>query len=207
MPSIRLSTTAIASWRRSSVPELFELFDEYAAAYSRGERPQVREYLARAGPQADELAGLIDEFLQRAPVAEPDEETMTIVGALVEGHPPLLELRVQRGLRREQVVDALVRMLGLDVKKEAKVAGYYHQLEGGLLEPRGVDRRVWDALAETFKTRVDDLVAWRPRPAEATPAYLRAAGMPADVVAPPAPASTKVERDEIDDLFLSGANK
>jgi hypothetical protein len=189
------------------VPELFELFDEYAAAYARGERPQAREYLARAGPHADELAGLIDEFLQRTPAVEPDEETMTIVGALVEGHPPLLELRVQRGLRREQVVDALVRILGLDAKKERKVAGYYHQLEGGLLEPRGVDRRVWDALAETFKTRVDDLVAWRPPPAEAASAYLRASVMAPETAPPPAQASTKVERDEIDDLFLSGANK
>jgi len=189
------------------VPELFELFDEYAAAYARGERPRAREYLARAGPQADELAGLIDEFLQRSPAAEPDEETMTIVGALVEGHPPLLELRVQRGLRRAQVVDALVRLLGLDVKKEAKVAGYYHQLEGGLLEPRGVDRRVWDALAETLKTRVDDLVAWRPRRAETAPAYLRAAGVAAEMAPPPVSAASKDERDEIDDLFLFGANK
>jgi hypothetical protein len=189
------------------MPELFELFDEYAAAYSRGERPQAREYLARAGLKADELARLIDEFLQLAPAAEPDEETMTIVGALVEGHPPLLELRVQRGLRRAQVVDALVRMLELDVKKEPKVADYYHQLEGGLLEPRGVDRRVWDALAETFKTRVDDLVTWRPRPTEAAPAYLRAAGAAREMAPPPAQASTKVERDEIDDLFLYGANK
>src|SRR5207237_3136710 len=131
----------------------------------------AREYLARAGPQTGELAGLIDEFLQGSPAAEPDAETVTIVGALVDGHPPLLELRVQRGLRREQVVDALVRLLGLDVKKEQKVAGYYHELEGGLLEPRGVDRRVWDALAQTLKTRVDDLVAWRPPPAEAAPAY------------------------------------
>src|SRR6266480_1484333 len=121
MPSIRRSTTAIASWRSSSVPEMFELFDEYAAAYARGERPRAREYLTRAGPQADELAGLIDQFLQRSPAAEPD------------------------------------------VKKEQKVEGYYHQLEGGLLEPRGVDQRVWEALAQTFKTRVDDLVAWRPR--------------------------------------------
>src|SRR5436190_22580459 len=174
MPSIRRSTTAIASWRRSSVPELFELFDEYAAAYARGERPQAREYLGRAGRHADELARLIDQYLQRSPAIEPDRETVTIMGALVEGHPPLLELRVQRGLRREQVVDALVRMLGLDPKKEQKVADYYHQLEGGLLEPRGVDRRAWDALAATLKTRADDLVAWRPPPAEAAPAYLRA---------------------------------
>ncbi len=189
------------------MPELFELFDEYAAAYARGERPKAREYLQRAGPQADELADLIDEFLRRSPAAEPDEEILTIVGALVEGHPPLLELRVQRGLRREQVVDALVRILGLDVKKEAKVAGYYHQLEGGLLEPRGVDQRVWDALAKTFKTRVDDLVAWRAQPADAAPAYLRAAGAAAETARPLAPTSTKGEWDEIDGLFLSGANK
>jgi hypothetical protein len=189
------------------VPELFELFDEYAAAYARGERPHAREYLERAGPQADELARLIDEFLQRSPAAEPDEETMTIVGALVEGHPPLLELRVQRGLRREQVVDALVRLLGLDAKKEPKVADYYHQLEGGLLEPRGVDRRVWDALAETFKTRLDDLVAWRPPLAEAAPTYLRASGAPVAISPLPRPAAAEGERDEIDDLFLFGANK
>src|SRR2546429_8546984 len=109
MPSIRRSTTAIASWRRSSVPDLFELFDEYAAAYARGERPQAREYLARAGPRADELAGLIDQFLTRTPALEPDEETKSIMAALVEGHPPLLELRVQRGPRREQVGGAPVR--------------------------------------------------------------------------------------------------
>jgi hypothetical protein len=198
---------AIASWRRSSVPELFELFDEYAAAYARGERPQARAYLDRAGAQADELAALIDEFLRRSPAAEPDKETITIVGALVEGHPPLLELRVERGLRREQVVDALVRLLGLDVKKEQKVAGYYHQLEGGLLEPRGVDRRVWDALAQTFKTRVEDLVAWRPPSADAAPAYLRASGVTAATAPPPSPAATKGERDEIDELFLFGINK
>jgi hypothetical protein len=189
------------------VPELFELFDDYAAAYARGERPQAREYLERAGPLADALARLIDHFLQGSPAAEPDEETMTIVGALVEGHPPLLELRVQRGLRREQVVDALVRLLGLDVKKGQKVAGYYHQLEGGLLEPRGVDRRVWEALAQTFKTRVDDLVAWRPPSIEAAPAYLRASRA-VDAMAPLArPATAEIERDEIDELFLFGTNK
>ncbi len=87
------------------------------------------------------------------------------------------------------------------------MADYYHQLEGGLLEPRGVDRRVWAALAETFKTRVDDLVVWRPRPAEAAPAYLRASGVTAAMAPPPRPAATEGERDEIDDLFLFGANK
>src|SRR2546429_9232827 len=111
MPSIRRSTTAIASWRRSSVPDLFELFDEYAAAYARGERPQAREYLAQAGSQADELAGLIDEVLQRSPAAEPGEETVTIVGALGGGHPPPLGVRGPRGRRPGQVVEPPVPVL------------------------------------------------------------------------------------------------
>jgi hypothetical protein len=40
-----------------------ELFGEYAAAYARGERPQSREFLARAGEQVDEQASLIDTLL------------------------------------------------------------------------------------------------------------------------------------------------
>jgi cell division protein FtsB len=36
----------------------FELFDEYAAAYARGERPDAGAYLERAGAEADELARL-----------------------------------------------------------------------------------------------------------------------------------------------------
>jgi hypothetical protein len=206
MQSIKLSTTAMASWRRSLVPKLFELFDEYAAAYARGERPQASEYLARAGTEADELAGLIDQFLKRTPALEPDEETKSIMSALVEGHPALLELRVQRGLRREQVVDTLVRALGLDVKKTEKVAGYYHQLEGGLLEPRGVDRRVWDVLAETLKARIDDLVAWRPQLTAAAPAYLRASEDASAAKASPPPGTAPPDDfDEIDALFRSGS--
>ena len=70
------------------MPELFELFDEYAAAYARGERPQAREYLARAGPQADELAGLIDEFLQRSPAAEPAPAYLRATSAIDPTAPP-----------------------------------------------------------------------------------------------------------------------
>ena len=37
------------------------LFDEYVAAYARGERPEAAEYLRRAGAHADALAALLDE--------------------------------------------------------------------------------------------------------------------------------------------------
>ena len=93
--------------------DVSRLFDEYAVRYRRGERPDAREYLERGGAGAAELAGLIDAFLARAPVAQPDEDTVALMEAWLADEPPLLALRVRRGLRREAVVDALVRALGL----------------------------------------------------------------------------------------------
>jgi hypothetical protein len=186
--------------------DVFELFDEYAAAHARGDRPRARDYLERAGPQRDELARLIDEYLKRSTSAEPSDEARAFAAAVVDGGTPLLELRVQRGLRRKQVVEALIELLGLDAAKQEKVAGYYHELESGLLEPSGVDRRVWDALAQTLKAKAEDLARWRPTaggPAVAA-AYLRRA----DPVAPLGAAPQEAERsqfDEVDALFRSGS--
>src|SRR6187200_2422567 len=109
------------SWRRSCVPErVDELFAEYAAAYVRGERPAASEFLARGGAEADELAGLIDAFLARAPAPAPDEATVALFEAWQAGESPLVRLRTARGLKRETVVATIVRTLGLDAKKEAK---------------------------------------------------------------------------------------
>src|SRR6266511_1721203 len=149
------------SWRRSCVPErVKELFGEYAAAYARGERPQAREFLARAGGQVDELASLIDAFLKRAPAPAPDEQAVELFEAWQAGESPLLRLRKARGLTRDAVVAALVRTLGLDEKKNEKVRRYYRELETGLLEPEGVERRVWDVLAHVLGVRVADLFGW-----------------------------------------------
>jgi hypothetical protein len=185
------------------VTDVSNIFDEYASAHARGEHPRAREYLEQAGPQADELAQLIDEYLRRAPACEPTDDARAVAAAVVEGGTPLLELRVARGLRRAQVVSALIQLLGLDAKKTEKVADYYHELEGGLLEPSGVDRRVWDALAETLKAKADDLARWQsaPGPAPATAAYLRAAEPLARLSATPDP--ERSERDEVDVLFRS----
>jgi hypothetical protein len=146
--------------------DAFTLFDDYAARFARGEAPDLRGYLTRAGEDAGELGRLVDAFLARASPPDPDEERVALARAWVEGEPPLLELRTRRGLKRDAVVDALVQLLGLDPIKRAKVKRYYHELESGLLEPQRVDRRVWAALAQTLKAQVADLAAWRPRPIE-----------------------------------------
>ena len=187
--------------------DVFALFDDYAARFARGEQPDAREYLSRAGEGADELAAMIDRWLAVAPPPPPGEESVALARAWVEGQPPLLELRTRRGLRRRDVVADLIKLLGLDMAKRDKVTAYYHQLEGGLLEPRTVDRRVWAALARTLRARVEDLVAWRPRPMpRAEPAFYRAeepmAVMAAPAAAPPEARHREPEApDEIDELF------
>jgi hypothetical protein len=68
-------------------------FDDFA----RGERPDTREYLARAGEGADELAAMMDRFLQAAQVPAAGEDERALVAAWIEGEPPVLELRNRRG--------------------------------------------------------------------------------------------------------------
>jgi len=183
-----------------------ELFGEYASAYARGERPQAREFLARAGGQVDELASLIDAFLARAPAPTPDEHAVDLFDAWQAGESPLLRLRTARGVTREAVVAALVRTLGLDIKKKEKVRRYYYELESGLLEPEGVDRRVWDVLAATLGARIRDLVAWGPRRSEfPAPAFAHEAQ--AMMAAMRAPDQPQEPEDEVDRLFHIDPNE
>jgi hypothetical protein len=185
--------------------DIMSLLDEYAARLARGERPDAHEYLERAGEQREELAAVLDRFLALAPAPHPDEETVALVGAWVANQPPVLELRVRRGLTRGAVVDALIGALALAATKRDKVTRYYHQLETGLLEPTRVDRSVWEALASALRVRVDDLIGWRRQPADLQAAYLRASADAAlSTMAPAAPAErgTQEEPDEIDRLFL-----
>jgi hypothetical protein len=180
-----------------------ELFGEYAAAYSRGERPQAREFLARAGGQVDELASLIDGLLASAPAPVPDEQTVALFEAWRAGDSPLPRLRTARGLTRDAVVATLIRTLGLDEKKKEKVGRYYNELESGLLEPERVDRRVWDVLAETLGARVRELVPSGLRPSD-VPAAAFARASPPMMAATRAPDALPRSEDEVDRLFRSG---
>jgi transcriptional regulator with XRE-family HTH domain len=183
------------------------LFDEYAAAYARGERPRAEAYLERAGGEAETLAGLIDEFLRSAPAPATTNEDLELLEGFLAGDTPLLRLRVARGETRERVVEALVERLGLDRLKLAKVRRYYHRLEAGTLDPSRVDRRVLEALAEALRARVEDLTVWRPRPPsfELPAAYRAEVAPPAPPLAPAEPAAG--EQDEIDLLFLGPADR
>lgn len=173
------------------------IFEEYAARFARGERPDLREYLERVGGDRDELARLVDAFLTRVEPPPPGEEDVALMEAWIAGRAPLTELRARRGLKRSEVVEALIERFGLDKGKRRKVERYLHEIETGQLVP--AERRLLDALAEILRARVSDILALRPRPLEAKLAYMRAAA-PEPTLAAPA-AAAQEPPDEIDELF------
>jgi hypothetical protein len=176
------------------------LLAEFAGRYVRGEDPDVGEYLGRAGPAADDLAAAIDALVARLPVPEPDPESVAIMSAWIRGESPLSELRSLRGIRRDALTASLVEHLGLAAERTAKVGRYMHRLEAGLLEPRRVSARVWDALAAALGPRVRDAAALRPQLPSAAAAY-RAKPGEEPLVPLPVPEEAG-EWDEVDELFL-----
>jgi hypothetical protein len=138
-----------------------ELFAEYAAAYGSGERPRAADYLARAGEDAEELAAMIDRLLRTAPRRAPTPDDAARLASLLE-EPPVLQLRVRRRLKREEVVDRLLVALGLGPKLRPRLHDAYHELETAQLDPARVDTTVWAALQEILSANVRDLAIWRP---------------------------------------------
>jgi hypothetical protein len=177
-----------------------QLFDEFGERYLRGERPDVREYLERAGSEADELAPMIDRFLAAVPAPAASEDTVEAWRAWLAGESPLRALKARRGVHDMQIVEALVDKLGLDRSKSKKVAGYYHELESGELDPRRVDRRVYEVIANQLKARIGDLLAWT-RPQPIAPRWFLSAASEAAAFRV-SPAQPTEELDEIDRLFL-----
>jgi hypothetical protein len=203
MQFTRRSTTATESSGRSSVPSrLFELFDEYAAAYARGDRPDVDNYLARAGEEREDLGSLLDEFLRRTPAPMPTEDDVRLLGLMLADEPPLLRLRVRRGIKVDEVVSAVIDRFGLDPAKSPKVKRYYQRLEGGLLDPGGVSNRLRAVLADVFGASVDSAISSTAQPAAPATAFLRRSEE--FEAAPSAPAAAAAEDDEIDRLFTGG---
>ena len=190
------------------------LFDELAAAYVRGERPDLPAYLARAGDEADELARLVDAFLRTVPPPEPSEDDVAVMRARLGGEPGLLALRKRRGRRVDDVVDELAARLEVDDRTRLK--RYYQRLEGGVLDPHRIDERVWEALHTVYETSVRNLI--RPlvtRQGGSAMAYYRRTVTLDDDGAGPAHAAPRAEpmlvtrgdpapaaRDALDRLFL-----
>ncbi len=183
---------------------MFELFDEYAVRYARGEFPDPGDYLGRAGAEAEQLASMLDLFLQWAPPPEPSEVAVELMQAWIAGEPPLRVLRVRRSLRVDDVVQGLAAALAVDVAHVGKLRRYCQQLERGSLEVARVDSRVFDALASLLTAPASLLRAYAALPrgqlsATAAPAY-RADEMPA--LPPRVRGSVDEEWDEVDELFV-----
>ena len=113
-----------------SAKNVGELFDDFVASFSAGGDPDVLDYLTRAGARRDELATLLDAFLAAAAPPEPSEEKVAAMRAWIAGQPPLLDLRVRRGLKAEAVVERLRELLVLPARALGALRVAYHELEG-----------------------------------------------------------------------------
>lgn len=172
-----------------------QLFDEWAARFARGERPDLGAYLARAGDGQEELARLADAWLARVEPPEPDEDAVALAQAWIAGDSPILELRRRQGLKRDQVVEFIIERFGLDTAKRGKVKRYYHEVESGERLP--ADEGLVKALAELLHARAADLFRWKPRPLQPSPAaYFRSEQRVVASLKMPA-----VQEDEVDRLF------
>ena len=136
------------------------LLADYIAEHRAGGEADPREYLSRASSaQRTELAALIDAYLARAPRQQfnetefrgsraertVDELERAIAGKAGLWPAMLPQLRDRAGLKRSELVERLAAALGVGDRRD-KVAGYYHEMEQGLLPAAGVSDRVLDAL-------------------------------------------------------------
>lgn len=180
--------------------ELETLLDELARRHARGEPLDVEGILARAGDRADELAPLIEAFLERAPRRGATPESLRFVQSLDD--PPMLRARVAKRLRVDDVVDAIVAACELAPDARPKVRRYYQQLEGGILDPACVAASVWDAITGILG-RSRELLSAPPGPAPAAaPMYRADALFQLNEVAVSPPLAEPDAPDEVDALFL-----
>lgn len=147
------------------------LLNDFVDAWSAGERPRVEDYLERA-PEGDrdELALLINAFLEEAPQPKYSAETLAQIqaepavaelSALIDSQagfwPSLLpRLRERAELTRDEVVKRLAQALALE-GREDRIKPYYHQMESGTIDPAGVSRKVLEALSRIFGVELSEI--------------------------------------------------
>lgn len=210
------------------------LLSEYISEHRAGGEADPVGYLEQLeGTDREELAVLLDAYLQRTPGREWDPEafegsaaerlTQSLSKSLAgnAGLWPVVlpRLRERAKVKRADLVEKLAQALGVGASQE-KVASYYHEMEQGSLESTGVSDRVLDALgkivgasAESLRRAGENLgqaVALEDR---ADPAFTRVQNAApeyadADAVDTPAPArspGTPEDWDEVDELFRGGS--
>jgi hypothetical protein len=212
-------------------PDRDRVLSEFIDAWNAGERPDVDDYLARVpAEQQGELADQLLSFLSFAPTPSYDESAL----AAIRAEPPvaaalaapgrrggllpslLTSLRERLSLTTPELAGALVTTLELAPDTQAKTTSYLQRLEQGELEPGGVSRRVFDALARVLGVPRDelegagDISSWGTRAPMASPVFradedaAQAVSRHLDVLADALEAPGGAGRDEVDDLFLGG---
>jgi hypothetical protein len=202
-----------------------ELLREYKQAHRAGSG-DPRPFLSRA-PAADRavLAALIEGYLENTPRREFDREEFleSAAAPVAEGvqrslagagglWPALLpRLRAQARVKRADLVRELAARLGAESQQE-KVAGYYHEMEQGLLPAEGVSDTVLEALgkivgvaAESLR-KAGSLPAPGPSRMDEAAVFTRMARAAPDTAAAPPVAGQAADEateewDEVDRLF------
>jgi hypothetical protein len=213
------------------VADVQQLLREFIARYEAGERVRPPDVLGRVeGTDRHELAALIDGYLERAPrrrydaaafAHSPARPLVDDLSQALEGQagtwPVLLpRLRAAAKLKRSELVERLAAGLGVGDRTE-KVGVYYHAMEQGQLDPRGVSDRVLEALGGLIGTSASAL---REAGAALTSPGPGAAVAPAPFARTAAPEPVHLDAmassladaapgdepgyDEVDELFVGG---
>lgn len=215
-----------------AMSDVERLRERFITEFEAGREPDPRQYLAELeGADRRELEALLDAYLERAPRRSFDaaafsasparalvDDLEQALGGQAGAWPVVLpRLRQAAKIRRVDLVRQLADALGV-ADREPKVAGYYHAMEQGTLEPRGVSDRVLDALAglvgttrERLREAAEALTPRASGDASAGALFARtgipdadkraAMGQPA---APPSAEADDEAYDEVDELFLGG---
>jgi len=209
------------------VTDVDRLLADYIAEHRAGGEADPTEYLSRASlAERTELAALIDAYLAHAP-REPfdqgafrgstaertvDELERALVGRAGLWPAVLPRLRDRAGLKRSALVERLAAVLGVADRQE-KVAGYYHEMEQGLLPAEGVSDRVLEALGGIVGETVHALreagrgLSPPGQGSPATPAAVFARRAYTEGAPTPGPGAAAAEAaawDEVDQLFRGG---
>lgn len=149
-----------------SMEKVDELFRKFVSSYEAGDS-DPRPFLSQAkGLDREELIALIDAYLTTAPgrvwdeaafrgsAAEGMVEPLTKALAGTAGTWPALlpELRHRAKVKRSVLVARLASALGVSESEEL-VSEYYHGMEQGTVDARGVSNQVLDALGEILHTK------------------------------------------------------
>ena len=198
-----------------------KMFSEFRAAYERGERANVADFLAGVSDdERDELEARINRYLiEEAPLRSYDaaefarEQQTPVMQRAAElfdeaAETNLVAARERAGLTLDELAAAVLANAGLgaDKAEQAKAADYLGQLEQGTL-PR-LTARVRDAVRSVLDTdpassfaRPEYGFAFRlsARDESAPEESIERAELLLDAMSTPSPRGW----DEVDELFLS----